>query len=65
MVGAGIAGLSRAGTLFDTGRGNGERTRHCRDIVRNAGIIGWGARNNAKPDHRTGTEAWVIQATAE
>ncbi len=34
------------------------------DIVRDAGIIGWAARNSAKPG-RNGTEAWVIQATAD
>lgn len=34
------------------------------DIVRDAGIIGWAARNSAKPG-RGGTEAWVIQATAD
>lgn len=32
-------------------------------IIRDAGIIGWAARNSAKPG-RSGTEAWVIQATA-
>ena len=35
-----------------------------RDIVRDAGIIGWAARNSAKPG-RGGIEAWVIQATAD
>jgi predicted NAD/FAD-dependent oxidoreductase len=34
------------------------------DIIRDAGIIGWAARNSAKPG-RGGTEAWVIQATAD
>ncbi|TPG53057.1 NAD(P)/FAD-dependent oxidoreductase [Sphingomonas glacialis] len=34
------------------------------DIIRDAGIIGWAARNSAKPG-RSGTEAWVIQATAD
>jgi renalase len=32
------------------------------DIVRDRGIIGWAARNSAKPG-RSGPEAWVIQAT--
>ena len=31
------------------------------DIVRDAGPIGWAARNSAKP-RRTGPESWVIQA---
>ena len=34
------------------------------DIIRDAGIIGWAARNNAKPG-RDEIEAWVIQATAD
>lgn len=33
------------------------------DIVRDRGIIGWAARNGAKPG-RGAAEAWVIQATA-
>lgn len=32
------------------------------DIVRDAGIIGWAARNSAKPG-RSAAEAWVVQAT--
>lgn len=34
------------------------------DIIRDAGIIGWAARNSAKPG-RSGIEAWVIQATTD
>lgn len=34
------------------------------DIIRDAGIIGWAARNSAKPG-RGSIEAWVIQATAD
>lgn len=34
------------------------------DIIRDVGIIGWAARNSAKPG-RGATEAWVIQATAD
>ena len=34
------------------------------DIVREAGPIGWAARNSAKPG-RTGPDAWVIQAGPE
>jgi len=34
------------------------------DVVRHAGIIGWAARNSAKPG-RSGPEAWVIQATPD
>lgn len=41
-----------------------ERIAIAEDIIRDAGIIGWAARNSAKPG-RTGTEAWVIQATAD
>jgi len=41
-----------------------ERIAIPQDIVRDAGIIGWAARNSAKPG-RSGTEAWVIQATAD
>lgn len=41
-----------------------ERIAIADDIIRHAGIIGWAARNSAKPG-RTGTEAWVIQATAD
>ena len=41
-----------------------ERLAIAEDIVRDAGIIGWAARNNAKPG-RHGAEAWVIQATAD
>ncbi len=40
-----------------------DRIPIARDIVRDSGIIGWAARNTAKPGRR-GTEAWVIQATA-
>ena len=41
-----------------------ERIAIAEDVVRDAGIIGWAARNSAKPG-RGGTEAWVIQATAD
>jgi predicted NAD/FAD-dependent oxidoreductase len=34
------------------------------DIVKQAGIIGWAARNTAKPG-RGGPEAWVVQATPD
>ncbi|MCK8455888.1 MULTISPECIES: NAD(P)/FAD-dependent oxidoreductase [Sphingomonas] len=34
------------------------------DVIRHAGIIGWAARNTAKPG-RSGPEAWVVQATPE
>ena len=34
------------------------------DIVKQTGIIGWAARNSAKPG-RSGPEAWVVQATPE
>lgn len=40
-----------------------DRLAIARDIVRDTGIISWAARNSAKPG-RSGTEAWVIQATA-
>jgi len=32
------------------------------DIVRDAGIVGWAARNSAKPG-RSGPEAWVVQGS--
>jgi len=32
------------------------------DVIRDAGIIGWAARNSAKPG-RGGPEAWVVQAS--
>ena len=32
------------------------------DILRDCGIIGWAARNSAKPG-RSGLESWVVQAT--
>lgn len=32
------------------------------DVIRDAGTIGWAARNSAKPG-RSGPEAWVVQAT--
>lgn len=32
------------------------------DVIRDSGIIGWAARNSAKPG-RSGPEAWVIQGT--
>lgn len=41
-----------------------ERIAIAGDIIRDAGIIGWAARNSAKPG-RSGIEAWVIQATAD
>ena len=34
------------------------------DVIRHAGIIGWAARNSAKPGRR-GPEAWVVQATPD
>lgn len=34
----------------------------CDDIVRDAGAIGWAARNSAKP-RRSGPESWVVQAS--
>ncbi|WP_010183496.1 NAD(P)/FAD-dependent oxidoreductase [Sphingomonas sp. PAMC 26605] len=42
----------------------GERIAIAEDIVRDAGIIGWAARNSGKPG-RGGIEAWVIHATAD
>jgi renalase len=36
--------------------------RDCRRYHRYSGVIGWAARNRAKPG-RSGPEAWVIQAT--
>lgn len=42
----------------------GERIAIATDIIRDTGIIGWAARNSAKPG-RNGMEAWVIQASAE
>lgn len=41
-----------------------ERIAITEDIIRDAGIIGWAARNSAKPG-RGGIEAWVIQATVD
>jgi renalase len=41
-----------------------ERIAITGDIIREAGIIGWAARNGSKPG-RSGIEAWVIQATAD
>lgn len=41
-----------------------ERIAIAKDIIRDVGIIGWAARNSAKPG-RTGMEAWVIQATVD
>lgn len=35
-----------------------------KNIVRDAGIVGWAARNSAKPG-RTGPEAWVIQGSPD
>jgi renalase len=34
------------------------------DIVRDAGIVGWAARNSAKPG-RSGPEAWVVQGSPD
>ncbi|MCU6454097.1 NAD(P)-binding protein [Sphingomonas sp. A2-49] len=42
----------------------GERIAIADDILRDTGIIGWAARDSAKPD-RGGIEAWVIQADAD
>lgn len=39
-----------------------ERVPVDRDVLRDAGPIGWAARNSAKPG-RTGPEAWIVQAT--
>lgn len=33
-------------------------------VIRNAGVVSWAARNNAKPG-RAMTEAWVVQASAD
>ena len=33
-------------------------------VIRNAGVIAWAARNNAKPE-RASAEAWVVQASAD
>lgn len=35
-----------------------------RDMIRDVGILGWAARNGAKPG-RTGPEGWVVQARPE
>ncbi|RZM37090.1 MAG: FAD-dependent oxidoreductase [Sphingomonas sp.] len=34
------------------------------DVLKDAGIIGWAARNSAKPG-RAGPESWVVQATSD
>jgi len=34
------------------------------DVLKDRGIIGWAARNSAKPE-RDGPEAWVVQATPD
>ncbi len=34
------------------------------DVLRDSGMIGWAARNSAKPE-RLGPEAWVVQARAD
>ncbi|MES3082096.1 NAD(P)/FAD-dependent oxidoreductase [Sphingomonas faeni] len=34
------------------------------DVLKDVGIIGWAARNSAKPG-RSGLESWVVQATAD
>lgn len=39
-----------------------ERLRTETTVLRNRGLIGWAARNSAKPG-RSGPEAWVVQAT--
>ncbi len=39
----------------------GTRVRVQADVLRPAGVVGWAARNSAKPG-RSGPEAWVIQA---
>ncbi|MES2022147.1 MAG: FAD-dependent oxidoreductase [Pseudomonadota bacterium] len=44
--------------------GFGDRIAIAKDILRDAGIIGWAARNSAKPG-RSGIESWVIQATPD
>lgn len=41
-----------------------EPLAHGGDIVRDAGIIAWAARDNAKPG-RAGPESWVVQATPQ
>ena len=41
-----------------------ERLPVAADIFRSDGVIGWAARNNAKPG-RGDTEAWVIQASPQ
>lgn len=38
-----------------------EPVRHNADIIRDQGLIGWAARDNAKPG-RSGPERWVVQA---
>jgi hypothetical protein len=35
------------------------------DVLRSEGIIGWAARNSAKPGRSSLPEAWVVQATPE
>jgi predicted NAD/FAD-dependent oxidoreductase len=38
-----------------------EPVRHNADIIQDQGLIGWAARDNAKPG-RSGPERWVVQA---
>jgi renalase len=40
-----------------------QRVATTRDVIRDEGIIGWAARNSAKPG-RGGPESWVVQANA-
>ncbi|MFM6830241.1 MAG: NAD/FAD-dependent oxidoreductase, partial [Novosphingobium sp.] len=42
----------------------GAALRTSRDTVRDAGLIGWAARNSAKPG-RGGPETWVVQANPQ
>lgn len=41
-----------------------DRIALAEDVLRDRGMIGWAARNSAKPG-RSGAEAWVIQATPD
>lgn len=41
-----------------------ERVDFAADSLRNAGAIGWAARNSAKPG-RSGPESWVVQGSAD
>ena len=58
------AGATRSAPCWTFMAAFSERVRFAADVLREGPVMGWAARNSAKPG-RDGPESWVVQASPE